>query len=125
MQHAVEDLRVAAAADLAALPPSGRERKRAEAELGRRRMLWPRSRRPARPPGRRGSRTRSASGSSSTRSAARRPGCGGSWRSGAVVHARATWWRVPVRSRGGGAVDIVAALDALLSVPSGHLVVDG
>ena len=74
-QQDVEDLRVAAAADLAALAAErDRERKRAEAERRRPRTPSPRSPRPGRPPGRRGSPTRCASGCCSTRSAARWPG---------------------------------------------------
>ena len=58
----------------------------------------PRSRRPGRRRGRRGSPTRSASACCSTPSAARWRGCAASWRWAAAVRAREIWWRVRGRS---------------------------
>jgi hypothetical protein len=76
-----------------------RERARAEAERRRADRAPPRWRRPGRRPARPARPTRCGWACSSTRSAARWPGCAASWRSAAAGRAPATWSRVRRRRR--------------------------
>ena len=98
-ERALEELRVSAEADRPRSPPSATGSASARRPSGAGRPTpSPRSRRPGRPRGRRGSPTRSASACCSTPSAARWPGCAASWPWAAGVRVRETWWRVRGRS---------------------------
>ena len=109
----------------------GRGRVRAGARPGRGRAQAGRpapprrSPRPARPPARPVRPTRPASRCWSTRSAARWRGCAASSPSAAAARAPRTSWRARRRRGRAPGSTPCPALDALLAVPTLHLVVDG